>query len=274
MKKISFIILMAVFISSCEKEAKVKLPETKPLPVMYCYICPDDTVISLQLTQSQPLYNASQGDIFAPVKDANVTISGAQGSAQLVYDQFSQRYVLNTNTYSVGLGMNYKITVTMSNGDIATAETTVPTSTVGITNLNVDHIVEKNSSYDRIKIEFNDQAGVTNYYRMAGLAVATYTWLGPDTTYSDLYINEIYSDNGHDGEASQITGQVYEQFDSIPYYDIYLYNCSVSYYSYHRSIRNYTGANPFAEPTLVYSNVKGGFGCFAAYTRTRSRYKK
>jgi hypothetical protein len=273
MKRSLYLFALLVLIASCKKEAKVKLPDTKPLPVMYCYICPDDTVISLRLTMSQPIYSGAQGDLFAPIADADVRISGAQGSAQLVYDQLSMDYRLKTNVYPIAYGASYKITVTTSKGELATAETQVPAGIVPITTLSVERVVEKYGSYDRVKIEFNDAGGINNYYRVAGVYALVYPWQ-PDTILQDAFINELYSDNGHDAEAAQITVRIYEPYDSIPFYDFYLYNCNLPYYNFHRSLRNYTGDNPFAEPSLIYTNVQGGFGCFGAYTRSRFRYKK
>ncbi len=240
---------------------------------MYCYISPDDTVISLKLTLSQPLYGAAAGDIYAPVKDADVKIAGAQGTGQLVYDAQLEKYILKTSTYPINYGQFYKITITTASGDVATAETTVPASTVGITGVSVEHIKEQYATYDRIKMQFNDVPGVTNYYRLAGMMAIVIPFFN-DTVRSDMNLKEIYSDNEHDGEAAEMVGRYDFQSDSVSYYDLYLYNCSVSYYSFHRSLRNNTGGNPFAEPALTYSNVKGGFGCFAAYSSTRFRYKK
>lgn len=240
---------------------------------MYCYISPDDTLISLKLTLSQPLYGSAAGDIYSPVKDADVKIAGAQGIGQLTYDPTYEKYTLKTSVYPIGYGQFYKITVTTASGDVATAETTVPASTIGITGVTVERIKEQYASYDRIKMLFTDVAGVTNYYRMAGMFAIVIPFFN-DTTRADMQINEIYTDNEHDGEAAEIVGRFSPQSDSMAYYDLFLYNTSASYYSFHRSLRNYTGDNPFAEPALTYSNVKGGFGCFGAYTRTRFRYKK
>lgn len=50
----------------------------------------------------------------------------------------------------------------------------------------------------------------------------------------------------------------------------YLLHTDEHYFLYHRSVRNasYSQDNPFAEPVLVYTNVEGGLGVFAAYNRT------
>jgi hypothetical protein len=80
-----------------------------------------------------------------------------------------------------------------------------------------------------------------------------------------------------------MNGKFYERNDSAKYYsteyyDVFLYNCSESYYKFYKSLKNDPGSGisfpPPAEPSFTYSNVKGGFGCFAAYTRSMFRYKK
>ncbi|TAH12534.1 MAG: DUF4249 family protein, partial [Runella slithyformis] len=38
-------------------------------------------------------------------------------------------------------------------------------------------------------------------------------------------------------------------------------------------IESFDGDNPFSEPTLIPSNIKGGLGCFAGYNRTNFTVK-
>ncbi len=274
MKKIKYILFASVILlSSCKREANVKLPATKSHPVIYGYICPDDTVIRIKVTQSQPLFETSTTDIYAPVMDANVSLSGQQGNAQLVYNPLTEYYEIKATSYSINLGATYKVMVIMSNGEIATAETQVPLSAVPISTITVETITEKYGTYDLLKVYFNDVVGQNNYYRMAMVYAQTFPFQ-PDTTYGDANVNELYSDVTHDGEYSLISTRYYPPFDTILFNDVYLFNCSPSYFNYHKSLLNYSGDNPFAEPSLTYTNVKGGFGCFGAYTRSRFRYKK
>lgn len=72
----------------------MKLPEAKPLPVMYSYICPTDSIIRLKLFLSSPLFRSNQIDILAAVSDGDVKISSAQGTAQLIFNQNTQYYEL------------------------------------------------------------------------------------------------------------------------------------------------------------------------------------
>jgi len=267
---------------SCTKEANVKLPETKSLPVMYSYICPTDSVIRLKLMSSSPLFSSNQIDILAAVSDGDVKISSGQGTAQLIFNQNTQYYELKTSAYPIVPGQVYKMTVTTINGDIATAETQVPFTAVPINTVTLETIPENYQTSDRIKAFFTDDANSINYYRIAASYCFVYTGQ-TDTIVNDTQINELYSDLNHNGESSTLAGRFYQRIDSTEYYsteyyDVFLYNCSESYYKFYKSLKNYSGVGisfpPPAEPTLIYSNVKGGFGCFGAYLKTTFSYKK
>jgi hypothetical protein len=277
-----FFILCCLLFLSCTKEAKVKLPETKSLPVMYSYICPTDSVIRLKLMMSSPLFSSNQIDILAAVSDGDVKISSVQGTAQLIFNQNTGYYELKTSSYPIVPGQVYKMTVTTINGDVATAETQVPFTTVLINTVTVETIPENYQTSYRIKAFFTDEANSVNYYRIA----ASHCFVRnsqTDTIINDTQINELYSDLNHNGESSSLAGKFYQLIDSTAYYsteyyDVFLYNCSPSYYNFYKSLKNYSGVgisfpSP-AEPTLMYTNVNGGFGCFGAYTRSMLRYKK
>lgn len=274
------ILLVSCFflVFSCTKEANVKLPETKSLPVLYSYLCPSDSLIRLRLTYSSPLYNSNEIDVLKPVRDADVKISSTQGTGQLIFNAWTGYYELNTGSYPVMPGQTYKMTVTTAQGNIATAETQVPVSTVPINAVSVETIPENYFSSDRIKASFTDEPGRTNYYRLAALYASVFKFES-DTMTSDTRITELYSDLNRDGQAASLAGRFYRQTDSIgdfssEHYEVFLFNCSLSYFSFHNSLRNYSGGDPFSEPSLMYTNVSGGFGCFGAYTRSSFRYKK
>ena len=115
---------------------------------------------------------------------------------------------------------------------------------------------------------------------MAALHAFAYTSQA-DTIAEDTRIMTLYSDINHDGENVSLEGIIGQRSDSTEYYsteyyDVYLYNCSESYYKFYKSPRNESGISfpPPTEPVLMYTNVKGGFGCFGAYLKMKSRYKK
>lgn len=283
MRKLFLLLISCSFLfTSCTKEAMVKLPETKPLPVIYSYICPTDSLIRLKLMSSSPLFSSNQIDVLAAVSDGDVKISSAQGTAQLIFNPNTGYYEITTSSYPIIPGQVYKMTVTTINGDVATAETQVPLTTVPINTVTVENIQESSQTSDRIKTFFTDEANSVNYYRIAASHCFVYS-SQTDTIINDTRINELYSDINHDGENSTLTGRFYLKSDSTAYYsteyyDVFLYNCSASYYNFYKSYKNDSGSGinfpPPAEPTLLYTNVKGGFGCFGAYTRSTLRYKK
>jgi hypothetical protein len=231
---------------------------------------------------SSPLYSSNSIDILAAVSDGDVKISSAQGTAQLIFNQNTGYYELKTNSYPIILGQAYKITVTTVNGDVATAETQVPFTAVPINTVTVETISENYETGDRIKAFFTDEDYSINYYRIAASHCFVYNGQ-TDTIVNDTQINELYSDLNHNGESSSLAGKFYQRVDSseyysTEYYDVLLYNCSESYYNFYKSLKNYSGVGisfpPPTEPTLLYTNVNGGFGCFGAYTRSMFRYKK
>jgi len=229
---------------------------------------------------SSPLFSSNQIEILEPVPDGDVKISSAQGTAKLIFNKNTGYYELKTNSYSIVPGQFYKMMVTTTNGDVATAETQVPFTAVPINMVTVETITENLQTSDRIKVSFTDEPGRVNYYSIAALHAYAYT-LPPDTIADDTRINERYSDINHDGENVSLDGRFQPgndstEYYSAEYYDVFLYNCSESYYNFYKSLTNASGISfpPPAEPTLMYSNVKGGFGCFGAYMKTMIRYKK
>lgn len=173
------------------------------------------------------------------------------------------------------------MTVTTINGDVATAETQVPFTAVPINTITVETVPENYQTSDVIKVSFIDEPGRVNYYRIATLYAFVYT-SQVDTISDETRIKELYTDINHDGENVSLAGRFYQRYDSTAfhsteYYDVFLYNCSESYYNFYKSLRtdlSGIGFPPPAEPTLMYTNVNGGFGCFGAYTRSMLRYKK
>ena len=99
-----------------------------------------------------------------------------------------------------------------------------------------------------------------------------FTWSGDTTTYRAGW--ELFSDENADGThiSRNYSFEYYTNSDTLLAVDVYLLNCNYDYYSFHRSVDNYTGDNPFAEPTLIYSNVNEGLGIFAAANGIKVRH--
>lgn len=258
---------------SCEKEANIKLPEVKPMPVIFCYLSPSDTIIILNLSMSQPLFEKQNQSNYESVKDAKVILYSAQGNISLIYNSTYDNYRASTTSYPIIAGRTYKLVVTLNNGDVAEAETTVPDKSMQILSASVQTITTNNNEFQRFKISFQDDVGQTNYYRVAMATIQSY--VPNDTTYSETGIRNTYTDANKNGQLMEVSFDSYfpSNYGSAAYM-IYLLNTDKDYYLLHNSLRNYQEGNPFAEPSLVYTNIKGGLGVFASSNKSQYRLNK
>lgn len=278
---LNFLFLLGVMgtFSFCRKEAKIKLKAVNPQPVAYCYLSPQDTLIRLRLTRSQPLYAPQTTAIFEPVPGAVVNISGAQGSVTLNYNATTGYYEIKASQFPIRMGQTYGLRVVMPGGEVVTAETTVPAHQVVVKAVSTSTFQEQNVQGILQTLVFQDPAGVSNYYTVARKQ-AYYQPPQTDTLFSPYLSGNYYSDANFEGKEIELAVKFYGGINfsgsgtnapGVIYEDVYLYNCNVDYYKFHTSLKNYSGEDPFAEPTLVYTNIKGGLGVFAAYTASYLR---
>jgi hypothetical protein len=52
----------------------------------------------------------------------------------------------------------------------------------------------------------------------------------------------------------------------------FLISGNEDYINYHKDLQRFQDLNPFSEPTINFSNIKGGIGCFGAYLIDRKRF--
>jgi hypothetical protein len=265
MKKILFVIPFCVLLS-CEKEAKLKIPEAKTKPVVNCYLNPADTIIKLRLTMSAPLYNSGNTSIYDPVTNANVSIYSASSVKQMIYNANSNYYELKTQDFPLAAGETYKLKVTLANGYNADASTTIPSKTVYVNSLSFNE-----SSTPLFKINFSDDPSNTNNYYVLSVSSINAPF-STDTAYIFCAENSITDANSNGGTYQVELFSLATQTLYPIGYDCYLNNVSKEYFQYYSSINKSQNQNLFSEPTLVYSNVNGGLGIFASYTK--SRYRK
>lgn len=141
------------------------------------------------------------------------------------------------------------------------------------------------------KISITDFPGEANYYRLVYLyetyrsafphtkhlsfkdavEVAVPVWTENNASENDRVSNDV----GLDGKkfilrTIEFRPVYLDHQNSVidsAFLRIYLLNTDKPYYDFHKSLENYSlGDSPFAEPSFLYSNVKGGLGIFASYT--------
>ncbi len=279
-------LLVCMGFASCEQDAvNVDIPIIEPKLVLQSFISPQDTQIKVYVSLSRPVYNNNikNNDW---IKDADVKISDGLTTKQLLFDGLSgTRYILNASQMPIVAGRTYTLMVNTKDGRSAKATCTVPypTDTASLS-YKWDTTANRNDNDGniartvRLNMSWNDIAGGINYYR-AGASVRVIETTGaPNETLQNMYgpsYSDLQTDKNKDGQKmtiNDLSAEVNEQiggtvvgFSFRPVgIRIHLLSCDENYYKYHISAVN-NGSDPFSEPTLVFSNVQGGLGCFGAY---------
>lgn len=264
--------------------------------VATCFISPQDTVLAVRVSLSQPMLG-STGSSSADVPDAIVTLSDGKQTIQLRYRKEVNYHRADIRQLPVMAGQVYTLTVKTANGQFSVnANCTVP-GPVALDKVLVDSAIT--TSFGRplkeyyVRLKWRDPAGQANYYRAAGQNEYAYsaqygsTPGGPvrDTLIRSqgnwLFTNGSTStDVGQDGQemvsgrgrlAVQYSFQNSEQ-NRLPQGKLtaYLLNVDENYYRYHDEVDRQSKVrnNPFAEPVLIQTNIQGGLGCFGAYNKS------
>jgi hypothetical protein len=307
MKKIflySLIIISQLFLLSCESLIKEIdpsfLPETDSKLVVACFISPQDTVLAAKITETKLLIGTT-GDIRDDITNASVSLSDGSKSIQLVYNPKLGYYRALPSEFQIFVGKTYTITVNTPDGRKVNASTTIP-NPIAIKEVKIDSIKANNfqqgnsvtnTEYD-VKVIWQDKAGEPNFYR--AISEFTIIYGNPDpkdvkniiyTPISTIVDLRTIDDKNMDGQilslnrnflapniGANIQGQQINRSKSLNKIKVGLFQTDIHYYNYHTSLRRQReNNNPFAEPVLLYTNIKGGFGCFGSYNATWQEFK-
>jgi hypothetical protein len=263
MNKTHYILLLicSVFLlNSCEKDADVKLPSVESKLVINAFISPQDTMIKVTVSLSQPLFNNSNSTQYSSIDNATVQVSNGSSTQTLTYNSTDYYYFLNATQLPIIAGNTYYLTVTTPDGKNVNASTTIPSidttlsfSTHQSTNPNSGTQVYINASW-------NDIPGSEDYYQLAFYTSAMQIQ-DLDTSYI-YYLagSDNFSDKNVDGQTMNNSLEVY-LYDVTSKGELELIHASKEYYLYH---------SKFAEPVIMYTNINGGYGVFAGF----NQYKK
>ncbi|HLO92585.1 MAG TPA: DUF4249 domain-containing protein [Lentimicrobium sp.] len=270
----AFLILLVTFLQSCESMVSdVDAPSSPPKLVVTSFISSNMPYISVNVYKTRPLYSTSYNtDIYPPVKTAIVILSDGNNTVTLPYDEESMCYRIRQTEMEISKGKTYYLKVT--DGDLhAEAECTVPSiSLPEFEVVNIDTTIDED--YGQISyhanLRFKDSIGEGQFYHVTVSSV----FKGDIGTVPTIYEigfsrgEPFVSDKGRDGNYFTYTtndiyldpGQGLELVLSIGITD-------ENYYNYHKAIYDFQDDNPFAEPSPIYSNIKGGLGVFGSYVQ-------
>jgi hypothetical protein len=276
------------------------LPETDSKLVVACFISPQDTVLAAKITETKLLIGTT-GDIRDDITNASVSLSDGSKSIQLVYNPKLGYYRALPSEFQIFVGKTYTITVNTPDGRKVNASTTIP-NPIAIKEVKIDSIKANNfqqgnsvtnTEYD-VKVIWQDKAGEPNFYR--AISEFTIIYGNPDpkdvkniiyTPISTIVDLRTIDDKNMDGQilslnrnflapniGANIQGQQINRSKSLNKIKVGLFQTDIHYYNYHTSLRRQReNNNPFAEPVLLYTNIKGGFGCFGSYNATWQEFK-
>jgi hypothetical protein len=273
----------AVLLGACEKEATgIKLPESNSKLVVTGFISPQDTAVQVEVIRSTPAFGPRP--VASPfVSDALVTLSDGDRTVTLPrQSEAGGQYSIDTQSFTVVTGRTYTLRVSVPGGESLEASCTVPEAPA-LPQLTIDSSSTSDNRSPRysLRMSWTDPGGQENYYRPAA-EVRTVLTENLDQPPPFPLVRSVYWLGGEltDDKAAD-GGMLYSprgefwfggppQYKPEHYMVGQLLHVDRHYYLYHNSLTNAnrSDGNPFAEPVLVYSNVSGGLGVFAAYNRS------
>jgi hypothetical protein len=283
--RLLILLLPALTFQACEKDITdtVRI-NTRPDLVVTSFISPQDTALEVRVSKSRPVVGKVITAEASGVKDATVRLSRGSQSILLTYDPERRLYRVKATLLPVLAGQTYALQVTTPDNYAVSGNCTVP-ATEGVTISGLGHEVRKKAWWDGqqyhehvFSFKWQDAPGRENYYHY----VAEKEYTQNNLRYRDVLYGEdktLLSDEKKDGgvfSGSCTYSIMPGQPDPRPAdLNLFLAVTDRAYYLYHQSLQQHqdSNGNPFAEPVLVYTNVTGGLGVFAAYNQLKATYR-
>ncbi len=301
MNKIFLSAIAVLTISACTKNAgNVKLPKTEKLLVVQCIMSPYDERTTVSVDWSQDYFNNKNQNPVSAVSKCVVTIT-SKGNTYILTEKQIGVYTTDTTKMKVIPGQTYTLYVKESGGKEASAVCTVPVmSNSSLNYVSMDSQTVKIRGHEEkhytIHCELVDDISNTDFYAFYPLGFFSgweyiidfgtgkridSIWLQDQRQDIYLGIDQKYNaDADFNGQKKKIDfplqgpqnwgmpGAQSFYFDTL---ELQTIHGNEAYFRYHRSLESFSQneGDPFAEPTLIYSNINGGIGIFAAYIQKR-----
>jgi hypothetical protein len=270
MKNLYYIILFTpIVLNSCELKKELDFKDYvsfTPALVVHGFISPNDCV-RVTISKSAPIDNTGYD---THVNDARVTLT-ENGVYKFDLIETEPGFFVSPLSFVPDKNFGYQIKVTAEGLKDATSSVQFLLEPIEIDTL---FIKKDTGRYQRYELffKFNDPGKVQNFYHFKQAITDTPLY---DYRYSED-LSQIYGSTD-DKDFNGLTVKyrmrtyysTYNPNDSI--LSVFLFNLSpdLHYFLQSMSEYDYTHGDPlFANPTKIYSNIKGGYGIFASYTYT------
>lgn len=270
--------LTILLLAACQKEADIKLPESKEEIVVTSFLDPDDTLISVVVRSSKPKYGSGSTPGSYPedqITNARVTIGDGVTTVTLSFDSLFFFYRTSQTNLKIESGKTYYLDVLTPDGKNVSARTQVPTGKMQFDTV----IAVKKSAPQAGWVEYDLSVGVLD---MPGQVtfVSVYSLVYADSSFFSVGnpMPNTHFDNDERTEKSKYyfstSGGTYSGPGDL-YVKAVALNCSKEFYLYNESVQRslQVGGNPFADPVLIYTNIDGGLGCFGSFVANTKRKK-
>lgn len=273
------ILISLIFLNSgCESDANVIVPSSERKMVVGGFLSPEENEHVISLSLSEPLFSS---DPFFNTTTAKVTISSEGNAYQISYDVDAAAFVFNNSQFNIASGKNYHLKIVAENGKTVEADMTTVSDTMPSIEefkIVVDTIYSEWSSNQyryNLKLNWKDIAGEKNYYRITANRIVKY-FGAPDTTIEPIEEYNSFTlkdDLGKDGQSlsSTLKFDDYNVNNETLGFEIVLMKIDVNYYNYYKTLNNYAGEDPFAEPVILFSNIQNGLGVFSGFQSLKIR---
>ncbi|KAA9353551.1 DUF4249 domain-containing protein [Larkinella humicola] len=291
MKKCGWLIGILGLVSCQNLRQEVQPQQLAAQPVkllVACFISPQDTVLAAKVARSRPILD--DGTVTSlEITNATVTLKAGSRSIVLTYHSRLRYYRASPNQFPIRAGETYQLSVQTPDGQSVEARTTVPEA-VALQQVRLDsEVVLENKQVRKrffARYIWYDRSGQPDYYQTEGTITYRCAGCAPDKTIREpvqftgnqgLYTNQeskggrMVSDPGYLGVSIPSNQPFFPTLFSKPLVlTADLRHINEDYYRYHLALgqQQEVESNPFAEPVPIPTNIRGGLGCFGAYSRS------
>ncbi|MBK0403508.1 DUF4249 domain-containing protein [Adhaeribacter sp. BT258] len=274
LKTIAFWLAVFLF-SACESVVEIPpLPEIPPKLVVVSFISPEADEVQVAVSRTVALLSPENNGKPVYVPNAQVTFSDGIDTVLLTYDAAKQLYT--TKLLPVQPGKTYWLHAQSPDGLQAEARCTVPqkinTSLTARLDSSERNLEAGGKNY-KLEMRWQDLPGPGDNYAIDGKLHFLANPGTTDTTFENLEFDSgpLFEDSDEDTRlwverSLNITGFAgMKNANKLVRLNAFLLTTDAAYLKYHRSLQQYQVNNSFTSPGKLYTNVKGGFGVFAAY---------
>lgn len=289
-KKIYILPILFILMQACEEPVEIDLPKEEMQLVVQAELSPDKGIV-LSLTKSMSGINISEPK---PVDEAVVKIS--ENGSEYINEQTSS---INIQPLYANLseGNKYGLVVEVPGFEKVYAHDKIPAQ-IPFSNFDelyyhqadvyfVDEERHTKTIDFHVHIRFNEPREIQNFFHLIAKPILqegnTEVFLDSRHIRDNDNLLEIqnhyeqgllFSDLSNTAGTMRLEFFVRTEMDldvdlNNISFEIETRNVSPAYYNYHSSVSsNFSSSNPYADPSVLESNIKNGLGAFVAYNPT------